>query len=316
MNPPAVKLMPDYSADTPLWGDWEELALPTQLLTRLERWQNDFDRWFHYEHGWDTAQHRDRWGRDAETLINDLRQIIGNRAELVVDLWPLRPECEVPDVLGNLVGPDVIEQVRVTADSYCGSINANDGFLSLHEMADYPARVNSPDAKALSSLACTTDSHCIWLEIPLRASYGASGDRTNPATKAAVGFLKVELVRIGERRVEIQVLTSVKARWVIDDEQRVNRLSAFVIDVDTVKRRLLALLLDGVAPNDAVAFAVLNEDLARKRPIWNPDKAAYLRVAQGLVDPQGAPSHLNAMHPGLAAYVRDALTSFARARLS
>jgi hypothetical protein len=37
-----VKLMAEYSVTTPLWGEWEDLELPAQLLARLENWQGDY----------------------------------------------------------------------------------------------------------------------------------------------------------------------------------------------------------------------------------------------------------------------------------
>lgn len=312
MNSIVVKLMADYSAITPLWGDWEDLALPTQLVEQLEAWQEDFEQCFHYERGWDTAQHRDRWQRDAQGLIDTLRQVIGDRADLEVNLWPLRPECEMPGVVGNLVGPDVVDQVRAAARAYCESIGASDNCVPLHELADHLGKVNPPSPEALASLPCTTDSYRIWLDIPVYPSHDSSHDS---ATKAVVGLLEFELARLGTHRVGVRVVGSHLARSVEDDEKRLNRLGAFVIDVNAVTRSLLPLLLDGVASNSAAAFAVLDADLARKRPIWNPGKADYLRVAESLPSPRGTTSYLHTLHPGLAAYLRDALIAFAHAKL-
>jgi hypothetical protein len=88
---PAVRLMPDYSAPVPLWGDWQRLGLPELLLRRLVRWQQDFDRSFHCDHGWASGAARDRWARNAVTLEASLQQAVGDRAEITVDLWPLAP---------------------------------------------------------------------------------------------------------------------------------------------------------------------------------------------------------------------------------
>lgn len=85
-----IKLMPDYSAGLPLWGDWEELKLPLSLLVRLYRWQRTFDRDFDSDAGWKSSQNRDAWAVDADSLVDDLRAAIGTRADLTVDLWPLR----------------------------------------------------------------------------------------------------------------------------------------------------------------------------------------------------------------------------------
>lgn len=89
-----IKLMPDYSAGLPLWGDWEELKLPLSLLVRLYRWQRTFDRDFHSQRGWQTPQKREAWAVEAEGLVDDLRAAIGKRADLTVDLWPLRDEVD------------------------------------------------------------------------------------------------------------------------------------------------------------------------------------------------------------------------------
>jgi hypothetical protein len=39
--------------------------------------------------GWRSAPARDRWADNAKGLATDLRAVLGTRAELVVDLWPL-----------------------------------------------------------------------------------------------------------------------------------------------------------------------------------------------------------------------------------
>lgn len=89
-----ITLRPDYSAGLPLWGDWEELKLPLSLLVRLYRWQRTFDRGFNPERGWDTAQNRDAWAAEASRLVDDLQRVIGKRAELTVDLWPLPADAD------------------------------------------------------------------------------------------------------------------------------------------------------------------------------------------------------------------------------
>jgi hypothetical protein len=86
---------PDYSAPLPLWGegfgniDWRYTKFPPALLDRLAAWQQEFDDNYHYETGWRSAPARDRWADSAKGLATDLRAVLGVRAELVVDLWPM-----------------------------------------------------------------------------------------------------------------------------------------------------------------------------------------------------------------------------------
>lgn len=85
-----VKLMPEYSVDLPLWGRWEHLELSESLLDRLRRWQSEFDSTFRWDSGWRSAADRQRWSEEARSLEADLRDEVGNRAEVTVDLWPLK----------------------------------------------------------------------------------------------------------------------------------------------------------------------------------------------------------------------------------
>lgn len=85
-----VKLMPEYSAGIPLWGQWKPLELSASLLARLRQWQLDFDSSFHWETGWQSEVARERWSEEARQLEADLRTEIGNRADVTVDLWPLK----------------------------------------------------------------------------------------------------------------------------------------------------------------------------------------------------------------------------------
>jgi hypothetical protein len=85
-------------AELPLWGegfgniDWRFTKFPPELLDRLARWQQDFDRNFGHDTGWESAVAQDRWAHDAKELAADLRAVLGTRAELIVDLWPLKEE--------------------------------------------------------------------------------------------------------------------------------------------------------------------------------------------------------------------------------
>jgi hypothetical protein len=79
----------------PLWGegfgniDWRCTKFPAALLDRLAAWPQEFDDNYHHETGWRSAPAQDRWADDATGPATDLWAVLGTRAELVLDLWPL-----------------------------------------------------------------------------------------------------------------------------------------------------------------------------------------------------------------------------------
>jgi hypothetical protein len=86
----AIKLRPEYSVEIPLWGPWEDLDLSETLLTRLRNWQESFDESFRWDSGWVSSAAQDRWAQEAAAIEGELRQEVGDRFEVVVDLWPIR----------------------------------------------------------------------------------------------------------------------------------------------------------------------------------------------------------------------------------
>jgi hypothetical protein len=84
---PVVKLMPEYSVDIPLWGPWPELDLSETLLAQVRSWQESFDESFRWNSGWMSSAARDRWAQEAEVIEAELRQEVGDRVDVVVDLW-------------------------------------------------------------------------------------------------------------------------------------------------------------------------------------------------------------------------------------
>ncbi|MGO8872130.1 MAG: hypothetical protein ACLQPH_12155 [Acidimicrobiales bacterium] len=63
--------------------------VPTDLLARLIRWQEDFDSNFRWESGWQSQEAKARWAEQAAVLEVDLQAALEGRATLTVDLWPL-----------------------------------------------------------------------------------------------------------------------------------------------------------------------------------------------------------------------------------
>jgi DNA-binding transcriptional MerR regulator len=80
-------------------------------------------------------------------------------------------------------------------------------------------------------------------------------------------------------------------------------------------RRMVALLREGVAADDADTFAVLDDDLALQRKLWNPDKASYIEQAEGLQGPSELRAYYNAQDPRLAEYLRQAMLAYAERRM-
>lgn len=88
-EPTYVKLMPDYSAEMPLWGmPWTELNLDPTLINRLRTWQRQFDDHFHYERGWDDAEIATAWRIEREMLADALRDSVVPSIEVRVHPWP------------------------------------------------------------------------------------------------------------------------------------------------------------------------------------------------------------------------------------
>ena len=86
-----IRMMPEYSVDVPLFpqSDFTDALVPEELLARLIRWQKEFDENFHWDHGWQSTEVRDRWAAEAVPLEAALRMALEGKADLVVDLWPL-----------------------------------------------------------------------------------------------------------------------------------------------------------------------------------------------------------------------------------
>jgi hypothetical protein len=83
-----VKIMPEYQAELPLWGqDWKSLNFSATLLNRLADWQDDFDANFDPLSGWKTSEARQKWAERSIELIAELQAV--KSVELEIDLWPL-----------------------------------------------------------------------------------------------------------------------------------------------------------------------------------------------------------------------------------
>jgi hypothetical protein len=96
--PTVVTLAPEYCVDVPLWplGDATDNLVPPALLEKLMAWQALFDNNCHHKTGWLSEDAKSRWAEEAVGLEAELRAALAGKAEVVVDLWPLKPD-ETPD---------------------------------------------------------------------------------------------------------------------------------------------------------------------------------------------------------------------------
>lgn len=90
--PSVVTLMPEYGVDVPLWPLEEstDRLVPQELLAKLMAWQAFFDNNFRWDTGWCSEDAKSRWADEAVGLEAELREALTGKAEVVVDLWPLR----------------------------------------------------------------------------------------------------------------------------------------------------------------------------------------------------------------------------------
>lgn len=97
--------------------------------------------------------------------------------------------------------------------------------------------------------------------------------------------------------------------WSAEDYQQAEQEAA------EIERRLLALLKSGAPVDDPAVFAVLEDDVAGQRRIWTFDADMYAALGRAFVEFPELRAHLDAQDPRLAAYLRDAMVAYARARL-
>ena len=79
-------MAPDYGVDIPLWGPWEDLNLPDDLLERLAAWQEEWEASVDWESGtWRTGtQAREKWREAGQVLADQLRSAVADRIPVEV----------------------------------------------------------------------------------------------------------------------------------------------------------------------------------------------------------------------------------------
>jgi hypothetical protein len=99
-KPIRLRLAPDYTGPgwSALWpdSDYTDALIPPELLTRLVAWSDEFNDKYQYERGWRSEEARDHWAAEAADLVVELQSALEGKAELEVDLWPLRSQTTEP----------------------------------------------------------------------------------------------------------------------------------------------------------------------------------------------------------------------------
>ncbi|ROZ88002.1 MerR family transcriptional regulator [Gordonia sp. OPL2] len=91
--------------------------------------------------------------------------------------------------------------------------------------------------------------------------------------------------------------------------------SQFNADGAELTRRLLDLLRQGIPADADKVFAVLDDDLAMQRKLWEPDKTSYIALANSLAEPSELRSFYDAQDPRLSGYLRTAMLAYAEQRM-
>jgi hypothetical protein len=89
-----VVLSPEWGVDVPLWPNSEAVLqlVPEPLLAKLIAWQSIFDSNYTWDgRGWSSDETKGQWEQEALLLVDGLLIVLKDKAELVVDLWPMFP---------------------------------------------------------------------------------------------------------------------------------------------------------------------------------------------------------------------------------
>ena len=82
-----------------------------------------------------------------------------------------------------------------------------------------------------------------------------------------------------------------------------------------VDRRLAAAMDEGAGPEDPGVQDVLVDHYATVARFWTPDRESYAGLGQLYVDSPDFRARYEAVRPGLAEFLRDAMAVYARSRL-
>lgn len=80
---------------------------------------------------------------------------------------------------------------------------------------------------------------------------------------------------------------------------------------DTLDARMAELLVAGAPVDDPRVGAVVRDHLASVSRFWTPDRASYTELGRLYADDPGFREHYDALQPGLAEFLRDAIAGYA-----
>lgn len=85
---------------------------------------------------------------------------------------------------------------------------------------------------------------------------------------------------------------------------------------ELLEERIAAVMRSGAAADSDEAMTVVAEHHQGLRQFWEPDRASYLGLAQTYVEEAEHRQRYEARQPGLAAWLRDAMTAYAQTRMN
>jgi len=84
---------------------------------------------------------------------------------------------------------------------------------------------------------------------------------------------------------------------------------------EEVEGRVLTALRSGAAPGSEAAQTAVAEHFREVSRFWTPDRASYTGLGRRLVEDPDQRARYDALEPGLAEYLRDAIAVYARDHL-
>lgn len=85
---------------------------------------------------------------------------------------------------------------------------------------------------------------------------------------------------------------------------------------EEIDAQILAVMRSGAAPDSDLALGAVAAHYQEVARFWTPDQISYINLGQRCVDDPDQRARYDAMAPGLAEYLRDAIGAYAAHRLS
>ena len=85
---------------------------------------------------------------------------------------------------------------------------------------------------------------------------------------------------------------------------------------EEIDAQILAVMRSGAAPDSEPAMVAVAEHYREVARFWTPDQTSYTNLGQRYIDDPDQRARYDAMAPGLAKYLRDAIVAYATRHLS